>query len=208
MKIIECQQGSSEWWEARRGVATASEFSRIITSVKGNLSAAADNYICELLAEKFHVGPAEELAGFCSKAMRNGSECEPQARAWYEMVNHVKVEEVGFILSDCGRVGCSPDGLIGEDGGLELKCPHGKTHLRYCLDGTLPEEYKAQVHGALAITGRAWWDFLSYVPGLPPFCIRVEPDDFTEQLRRALEEFHARYLEIQDLLGLAEPVAA
>lgn len=204
MKTIDCEQYSEPWWEARRGVPTASNFKRIITPATGKLSAQADDYICELIAEKYHIGAMDELSGPATAAMRNGTETEPEARRWY-CLEQDDVREVGFIMTDCGRFGCSPDGLVGENGGLELKCPVGKTHIRYLLDGHLPDEYKAQVHGSLIVSGRAWWDFLSYVPGLPPFKIRVEPDDFTDKLRAALEVFWQKYQDTIAALDIPAP---
>ncbi len=186
MKIIECQQGSIQWFEARRGIPTASNFDRIITPKTGKLSAAADDYICELLGEQYGTGFVAEP--FMTDAMRNGVLTEAEARKWYEMETDIDVQQVGFCLSDCGRFGCSPDGLVGE-GGLELKCPAAKTQVSYLLDGDLPNAYRPQVHGALIVTGAPWWDFLSYARGLPPLRVRVTPDKFTEALKSALDQF-------------------
>lgn len=185
MKIIDCVQGSPEWWEAKRGVPSASNFDRIITPKTGKLSASAKGYIAELIAES--VQPTSEVV--CTKAMMNGIETEPEARRWYEMACDLEVKQVGCCFTDDGRFEASPDGLVGEDGGLELKCPLLKTHVSYLLDGGLPDEYKCQVHGNLIVTGRSWWDFVSYAPGLPALVVKVKPDAFTDQMRCALEMF-------------------
>ena len=128
-----------------------------------------------------------------SETMANGMGREPMARAWYAFEMDVEVTEVGLCLSDCERYGCSPDGLVGDEGGIELKCPNLETHAKYLLDGVLPAEYKCQVHGELLVTGRKWFDFVSFSEGMPPFRIRVEPDKFTLALKDELEKFCDKY---------------
>ena len=189
MRIIECEQGSVDWWLARKGIPTASQFDRILTPKTGKYSASAEEYICELIADGMMGGPPQGIEGYTSKAMQDGIDTEPEARRWYAFERDAHVQQVGFCLTDDGRFGCSPDGLVGDDGGLELKCPMLKTHIKYLSAGTLPAEYKCQVHGSLIVTERAWWDFVSYAPNLPPLLVRVEPDTFTEQLRAAMETF-------------------
>lgn len=184
MKIINCDQGSFEWWEARRGVPTASCFDRIITPKTEKLATGRSSYIAELIGEM-----AGHQDDFTTRAIQQGIDLEPEARKLYEFDTGVDVKQVGFCLSDCGRYGCSPDGLVGDDGGIELKCPKAKTHVQYLLDGVLPTEYRAQVHGCLLVTGRKWWDFMSYCHNLPPFRIRVEPDGFTDLLWTAIQQF-------------------
>jgi hypothetical protein len=205
VNVIDVQQGSPEWLAARRGLATASNFHRIITAKKMELSAQADDLICEMIAERYGCGPTEDMGGFANAAMRNGIMLEPEARAYYEMTRGVDVRQAGLIVSDCGMFGCSPDGLVGDDGGLECKSPQGKTHIGWLLAGGLPPEHRAQVHGSLIITGRAWWDFQSYCPGLPELLVRVEPDDFTEALRRCMAQFADRYAAIVAALNLPPP---
>ena len=199
MKIIDVIQGSPEYHAAHRGVPSASQFHRIITPKTGKLSAQADGYINELIAEKYSLLPPLQYGIPKSPALAHGVECEAEARLWYELETNCDVRQVGFCLSDDGRFGCSPDGLIGEEGGLELKCPQGHIQAGYVRAGTLPDEYKAQVHGSLIVTGRKWWDFLSYSPGLPPLCIRVERTPYANSLTVALEDFWTRY---QDALKL------
>lgn len=204
MRIVECIQYSPEWWNAKRGIASASNADRIITPKNGALSAQSIDYACELVAERMMPGDYW-LNGseFQSQAMANGSAREDEARSCYQMERDIDVQVVGFCLSDCGRFGCSPDWLIGTDGGSECKCPTTKVHARYLYEGVLPIAYKPQVHFSLAVTGRKYWDFYSYAPGLPPFCIRVEPDDYTEAVRNAMEEFWALQLNVQDRLSKA-----
>ena len=125
--------------------------------------------------------------------MANGIENEPIARAWYEFEHDCDVTEVGFCLSDCGRFGCSPDGLVGDEGGIELKCPSLETHVKYLREGVLPAEYRCQVHGEILVTGREWFDFVSYADGLPPFKIRIVPDEFTKLLGDEVNRFCDKY---------------
>jgi len=186
-------QYSPEWWEARRGVPTASSFDRIIQPTKGLYSGAASKYIAQLVAETIHMDPGAMTERPMNPAMRHGIETEAEARKWYEMHTECDVRQVGFVVSGCGRFGCSPDGLVGEDGLLELKCPQPATHVEYLMERVLPNEYKAQVHGQLLVTGRKWVDFMSYAAMYPPFVIRIVPDEFTVKLRKLLERFAADY---------------
>lgn len=191
MKIIECEQRSPAWWLARRGIPTASDFHRIITPKTQKASAQQADFICELIAER----NGFDVDGYVSEAMQDGIRLEDEARAVYSFSHDVDVDVVGFCLSECGRFGCSPDGLIGTDGGLELKCPTPKTQARYLLDGVLPAEYTCQVHGELLVTGRKWWDFMSYCPSMPTFVVRVTPDDFTAALGKELDLFCGKLAE-------------
>jgi hypothetical protein len=196
MRIIDCVQGTPEWFAAKLGVPSASNFDRILTAKTLKLSASADDLICELLGDLYRLTPPDPAEFYCSKDMQDGIDREPEARAWYELETGQDVTRVGFCVTDDGRFGCSPDSLVGDDGGLELKCPKLKTQAKYLLaGGGLPDEYRAQVHGALVVTEREWWDFLSYAPGLPPVYVRVRPDEYTEALRKALDVFHERFQE-------------
>lgn len=195
MKIIQCQQGTEEWFAARRGIATASEFSRVLTPAKGKLSAQAQDYACELVAELAINETPEAIESFTSRAMQYGIDTEGEARKFYQFDRDAEVSQVGFCVTDCGRFGCSPDGLVGDDGGLELKCPLPKTQVQYLVNEGLPDCYKCQVHGALVVTGRPWWDFMSYCHGLPPLIIRVHRDEFTDKLADALDEFWTKFYE-------------
>ncbi len=188
MRTFDFPQRSPEWWAIRRGIPTASGFSRIITS-KGEPASAQAGYIAELVAEAVSDQPLPNYQPFRGKAVNDGLANEDEARRWYELEHGVEVTQVGFCLSDCDRYGCSPDGLVGDDGGIELKCPALKTHAAYAIKGTLPNQYKAQVHGSLIVTGRPWWAFVSYADGLSPFVVRVVPDEFTEKLRTELMKF-------------------
>lgn len=205
MKVIDCEQYSLDWWMARRGVPTASDFDKIITPAKGELSKSLMPYACQLIADTYdRFYP--RLEGAISGAMQRGTELEPDARRWYEFEQDCEVEQVGFCLTDDGRFGCSPDALVNNrDGGAEIKCPLPHTHVQYLVDGGLPQKYKPQVHGSLVVTGCAWWDFVSYAPGLPTLIVRVEPDSYTDKIRAALELFHEQYQQTMADLDLQEP---
>jgi len=173
MRIDQNEQGSPEWLAARLGIPSASMFAKIVTT-KGAWSTSADTYINQLVAERL-TGEREEV--FQSHHMIRGTELEPDARDLYSLMTDSEVTEVGFCLHDTLAAGCSPDGLIGEDGGLEIKCPAPSTHVEYLRGGVLPSKYKQQVMGCLWITGREWWDFMSYHPTMKPLIVRVERDE-------------------------------
>jgi len=186
MKIIECVQRSPEWYEAKRGVPGASCYDKIITST-GEPSKQALGYLYALAAERI-AGVREN--SFVSAAMQEGIDREEESRLVYAMLKEVEVRQVGFCLSDCGRYGCSPDGLVGEDGLVELKNPSGKVAVEYLIGNKLPTAYFQQVQGQLLVTGRKWCDFASYYPGLPTFIIRVERDKvFLGRLEEELYKF-------------------
>lgn len=173
MRVINAEQGTEEWLKSRIGCPSGSGFSKLITSA-GKESASRASYVNQLIAEKV-IGEIPET--YENEWMARGKELEPDARAFYEFERGVTVVETGFCKHDTYECGISPDGFVGADGGLEIKCPAPSTHVKYFRAGKLPSEYKPQVQGCLWITGRTWWDFLSYHPSLPPFLIRVERDE-------------------------------
>lgn len=204
MKIHECKPFSPEHLALRRGKATASGAKRIITPAKWQYAAAAKEYAFDLACELIdpYYGFHED---YQTAAMKNGTLMEPEARRWYEYETECDVTRDVFCISDCGRWGCSPDGLIGDDGGLELKSPTLKVHAQYLLAGELPTEYAPQVHWSLIVTERRWFDFMSYAHGLPPFRIRVEPNEKTDKLREAMELFWVDFTEIRDAIAALIP---
>lgn len=179
-------QGSAEWIDARLGLPTASEFHRIITPKTMKPSASMDGYRNELLAEwvlGYPVVNAE--SGF----MQRGTDMEADARAWYELQTDNEVRAGGFMLTDDERAGCSPDGLVEEDGLLEIKCPKVDKHVGFLLDG-VGDDYRPQAQGQLLISGRQWVDLVVYSPALPPVLVRVlRQEEFIEKLRPALTQF-------------------
>jgi predicted phage-related endonuclease len=188
MKIVECQQGTPEWSMARAGIPTASEFNRIITT-EGKPSKQKTAYLYKLAGERITGIPEES---YTNGNMQRGQLLEEEARQHYEFVYGEPVTKVGFCLTDNGLAGCSPDGLVGEKGGLEIKCPTLSTHVGYLLDGKLPTEYVLQVQGNLLVTGREWWGFYSHFPGMKPLILRVERnEELLAKLKTALDEFCA-----------------
>lgn len=190
MKVIECKQGSTEWHRARMGIPTASQFHRILTQKTLKPSASAEGYRHELLAEWLLNSPlsmGEDGGGF----MGRGRDLEAWAVSFYELQRDTKTTAVGFCLTDDGRAGCSPDRLVGDDGGLEIKCPGPAQHVANLL--AMTREHYAQVQGCLFVTGRKWWDLLSYHPELPPALVRYTPDaPYQEALGACLVEFADR----------------
>lgn len=180
MAIIhdDVSQGSAEWLALRLGIPTASEFSAILTSAtfSASYSKGRQTYLHKKLAERI-LGHC--LPGFDgSFSTEHGQALEDQARAWFEMERDVTIRQVGFVTTDDKKCGCSPDGLIGEDEGLELKCPAFHTHVGYCLARTVPDDYLCQVHGSLYVTGRKRWHFLSYAGSkFPKLVVTVERDE-------------------------------
>lgn len=154
-------QGSEDWFLARCGRATASEFSSILAKGQGKMRAS---YLKKVVAERLTKKP---LDTYRNGHMDRGTEQEPLARMAYELATGNLVQQVGFVEHDSLMAGCSPDGLIDKDGGAEIKCVIPTVQLETILSGSYPSEHKAQVQGNLWLTGRQWWDFCSHSPDLP-----------------------------------------
>ena len=204
MRTVIAPQRSEAWFAARRGVPTCSRFDSILTPKTGRPSSAQESLINELIAEC--IQPPEGgfiKPAYVSPEMEYGMRLEAEARCAYELEHATgPVTEVGFLLHDSGLFGGSPDALVGEDGGVEIKCPNLATHIGYVREGVLPSEYRCQVHGYLVVTGRAWWDFFSYARGAQPLHLRVTRDDFTAKLEAELRAFCERYNEARKLFNL------
>jgi hypothetical protein len=189
MKIIDCLQGTPEWLAARLGRPTASEFHQVITAVKGDLSKSARKYAHQLVAETLLGRPLEKPPG-TPWAMARGTELEPFARAQYAKDNKVEVRTVGFVTTDDGKVGASPDGLIvGTPGGLEIKCLLDAAHVGVWTDGP-GDDFKQQVQGNLAVNELEYWDLYVWHPVLTPIKIRTYRDEpYILKMGMALAEF-------------------
>jgi hypothetical protein len=186
MKTHLCTQGSLDWLEARCAIPTASEFNRIVTDKfeprKGEMPRT---YLAEKLAEKW-CGP---LPGFTAWATEQGSLLEEVAIPWLELERGIEVERIGFITTDDGRIGCSPDGIIGKTG-IEVKCPQAPHQIKSLLSGEVPSEYLCQIHGGMLVTGFDCWTFLSYHRTLPKLLLEVPRDEsIQDKLRMALDVF-------------------
>lgn len=192
MKISEASQGSLEWLTARAGVITASEMHNIFTTdFEARTGQMPKSYLARKLAEKWMGGP---IAGFQSIDMDFGNILEEEAIPWFTFEHGVPIKRVGLITNDEGTIGCSPDGLIGEDGGAEIKCPRVDTHVAYLLANKVPPEYIVQVHAALYVTGRQWWNFVSYHRRMPNLVLRVERDEeIIEKMDSTLGEFLEKF---------------
>src|SRR5690606_34281694 len=172
---------------------------------KSGYSASRDNYLTELVLERFGI-PQES---FSSQAMEWGTETEPLARAHYEAITGVFVDEVGYVLHPTIKhAGASPDGVVG-DGLLEIKCPNTKTHFEYLLNGEVPNKYKPQMAWQMACTGAKWVDFVSFDPrapeGLQYFQIRYERDDeyikmLEDEVVKFLAEVDAKFQQLKKKL--------
>lgn len=166
MRVIECEQGTAEWKQARAGMVTASRICDVLAKIKSGEAAARRDYKAQLVVETLIGAPVEDT--YTNAAMQWGTEQEPFARASYELLTGAMVDQVGFVLHPTiERAGASPDGMVGEDGLLEIKCPKTATHLNYVLVGEVPLEYQNQMQWQMACTGREWCDFVSYDPRLP-----------------------------------------
>ena len=199
MIILDVEQGSEEWFAARVGVPSASIFDKIVTS-KGALSTSKQKLIYKLAGERV-IGEKEE--GYTNGAMQRGIELEPEARALFELITDLEVEEVGLCYHDERKDrSCSPDGhIVKEKEGLEIKCPELQTHVEYLIAKKLPTKYIQQVQGSLYITGLERWHFFSYYPGMKPLHIVVERDEiFIAKLSKALDDFVVELDETHKLL--------
>jgi putative phage-type endonuclease len=193
--IEKVEQGTPEWFAARLGNVTASRVADVIAKTKSGYSASRENYMAQLICERMTNTVAES---YTNAAMQWGTETEPLARAAYESVADVLVDEVGYVQHPrIERAGASPDGLIGLFGLLEIKCPNTATHIDTLISEQVPTKYITQMQWQMVCTGRAWCDFVSFDPRLPNglqvFVKRVEFD--TE---------YAATLEIEVVKFLAE----
>ena len=158
MEIFNCDQGGPEWFKVKLGVPSSSSFSKIMAKGKGK---TRQGYLNKLAAE---VITKKTQVSYSSSDMDRGTELEPFARIEYEFITGNDVEQIGFAKDN--NVGCSPDGLIGSEGGLEIKCPIPSTQIETVRLGVIPTEHKPQMQGCMMVTGRKWWDFCSYCPDI------------------------------------------
>ena len=172
-------QGSPDWFLQRLGKVTASRLSDVLAKIKTGEAAARANYRAELVAERLTGKSAES---FANASMKWGNECEPLARAAYEADRGLMVSEVGMVPHPrIAMTGASPDGLVGDQGLLEIKCPETKAHIATILSGSVPSQYIPQMQWQMACTDRAWVDFVSFDPRMPAdmqlYIMRVDRDN-------------------------------
>lgn len=192
--MVEIVQGTPEWHELRRGKVTASRIADVMAKTKSGYSASRANYMAELAAEIL-TGTKQE--GFSNAAMQWGTEHEEDARNAYAFYTGNTVTEVAFIPHPfIDQSGASPDGLVGDDGLVEIKCPNSATHLETLKSEKIARKYLLQMQWQMACTGRNWCDFVSYDPRWPEsmavFIKRVERDgDLIEEITKEIGSFLA-----------------
>jgi putative phage-type endonuclease len=172
-------QGTEEWFTIRIGKVTASRVADVIAKTKTGYSASRDNYMAQLVCERL---TGQKGESFTNAAMQHGTETEPLARAAYEALHDVLVDEVGFVPHPTIEMaGASPDGMVGDDGLIEIKCPNTATHIETLLSQSVPGKYNTQMQFQMACTGRKWCDFVSFDNRLPEelqlFVTRVPRDE-------------------------------
>lgn len=202
-------QGSEEWHKARLGKVTASKVADIISRTKSGYAASRKAYKIDLVAERLSGNPVENPT---SAAMEWGNLQEASARDAYAFLAGVEVTEVGFVdHPDIAQAGASPDGLVGADGLVEIKCPTTKTHIETLTSGKIPTKYQVQMLWQMECTGRTFCDFVSYDPRLPghlqTFIKRFERDDdrlkeirdeivtFLDEVAADVETLNVKYAE-------------
>lgn len=199
------EQRTDEWYAARLGRATASNFGKVLAKIKAGEAADRRNYRAQLVIERL-TGNRQE--GYSNAAMQWGTEQEPFARIAYMADRGVDVQEVGFIQHATLMAGCSPDGLIAADGLIEIKCPVSATHIETLKTQHMPLEHMPQVQGQMWIAGREWCDFVSYDPRMPEklqmFVQRIPRDDqyikaLAFEVERFLEEVAAEVTALQKI---------
>jgi hypothetical protein len=187
LEILDFEQNSAEWHRARMGIATSSSFDAIMTPGKTKTEQMTRRTYMLKVAGEILTGEPTEMV--MTRDMERGHILEPEARDLYQLQTNTCVDRVGFLRR--GRVGCSPDSLIGQDGGLEIKTKAPHLLIDLTDRDEFPEEHKAQVQGALWITGREWWDIAVYWPKLPLFVKRVYRDEvYIAQLAAEVDRFN------------------
>jgi putative phage-type endonuclease len=205
------EQLSEEWFAARRGKVTASRLSDVIAMTKSGWGAARGNYMAELITE---ILTGITVERFRNDAMTWGVEKEPDARNAYMFFRDVEVLSAEFVLHPrIAESGASPDGLIGDGGLLEIKCPQTATHIETLINGTCSSRYVTQMQWQMACTDRQWCDFVSFDPRLPAsmqlFVRRFERqqkeiDQLEKDVAQFLKEMHAKIATLQSKYGTAK----
>jgi hypothetical protein len=196
MKVYsDIAQGTAEWFAVRAGKVTASELDNLLTPKFAiRTGEMPKSYLCKKIAEAHFGGPLpdEDYSGFHTE---NGQIREEEARKFYVFnFDHDKLTNAGFVEHDDGRFGGSPDALLGDNSGLEIKSPMFKTHVKYLMGGVVPDDYIVQVHGLMYATGRTSWEFMSYARKFPPLLVRVERDEeIIGKISEALAGFYEKF---------------
>lgn len=200
MIIIDCTQGDDDWWQAKLGIPSASEFDKILTPANLKPSTSAEAYLNKLVGEWLRGKPDET---FKSEWMKRGNIIEPEARDFYAFQYDLEPIQVGFCKTDDGLYGCSPDSLVGDEGGVEIKSLSPGEMVKFIVERRVPLKYKLQVIGCILVTGREWWDFLAYHPDIRPPKIRVHRREVLKEitaLQMELNKFCGKLLETKELV--------
>jgi len=204
------EQRSPEWYAARLGKVTASRVADLMAKMKSGYSTSRTNYMAELICERLTGNPTE---GYTNGAMQWGIDTEPRAKAAYTFTLGQPIVDCAFALH--GKIsdfGASPDGLVGDDGLLEIKCPNSATHIETLLRGGVEGKYFTQMQAQMAVTGRKWCDFVSFDPRLPAemqiFVKRIERDDASieimeDEIRSFLGELEGKISNLRTHYGVA-----
>lgn len=209
--MSEIVQGSPEWHALRLGKVTASRVADVIARTKSGWGASRANYAAQLIAERL---TGEAVESYSNAAMQRGSELESEARTAYEFRAGVEVVQIGFAAHpSIAMSGASPDGLVGGDGLVELKCPNTATHIDTLLGQEIPGKYQTQMLWQMACADRAWCDFVSYDPRLPEemrlFVARLDRDEkriaeLEKEVKVFLADVAGKVADLRRLYGLAE----
>jgi hypothetical protein len=186
-EIIDCEQGTDEWRAARVGIPSASCFSDILAKPKkgSTVSLTRAKYLRQLAAEIYTGDPTES---YSNAVLERGKAMEEEARNAYAFRRNVDPIQVGFIRN--GRIGCSPDGLLDDNGGLEIKTKRGDILIECIERESFPPEHYAQVQGALLVTEREWWDLCVFWPKMPMPIYRMHRDEaYLAMLKGEIDRF-------------------
>lgn len=196
--IIECEQGTEQWFRCRMGIPTASEFDAVMAKGRGGAdSKTRTTYMYKLAGERI---TGEPMYRYSNEHMERGKLMEDEARAMYCFMSGNDVRQVGFIRN--GNVGCSPDSLIGTNGGLEIKTKLPHLQIEALLSGVLPSEHVKQVQGQLWIAELEWVDFFSYWPKMPPLLVRVYRDEACiKSIKESVDNFNDELDRLVDRLS-------
>lgn len=191
IEVFDCEQGTDEWFQARLYIPTASKFKLVMAGGDGK---TRKKYMRRLVGERISGTPYQD---YKNAHMERGNEMEPEARAHYEFLTSNEAEIVGFIRS--GNKGCSPDGMVGSNGMLEIKTKIPDLQVEVLENGEIPNEHVKQIQGQLWVAEREWCDFVSYWPNMPVFIKRAYRDETTiAQIDRAVAIFNEELEELYE----------
>lgn len=209
MIIHDVKQGSEEWMRARSAIPTASEFDNLVSPTgKIREGDMPKSYLARKVAEAWRGGPLPSAGFFDAE---QGQILEQEAIPFLTLEYGWEISRPGFITTDDGKIGCSPDGMIeSQKCGIEVKCPRADTHVGYLLNGGIPKDYIAQVQGSMLVTGLTMWKFVSYQRDFPILTLTIEKDvkyqgALYDALRTFLLDFESAMARLKELNGDQPP---